>query len=235
MVSTTALVAHAAGAQLHAPAAAAAPATGTLPVDALECAPGMRIITITINSFFVYWNCGLAALVVGAGLRVGRRRSRRSPSPMLKGFFSGDIVIEGIPGATAIAVLLTSAWSSSHAHPPRGQWWPMGVTPPRARVVAQLAGPTPPGGSSTARAPENCSHAGTSTADGTTREQLFRRRQMATCGPAPPFAAQLHVHQPPPLLRSGFGRLPACEANGGTCCTTLARVSSQGGGDQGRT
>ncbi len=235
MVSTLALLARAAGAWPQPPAAANAQSTGTSPVDALKCAPGMRVITITINALVIYWNCALAMLVVGVGLRNGRRRSRRSPSPMLTGFFCGDLVITDSPGATAIAELLISTWYSSHAHPPRGQSWPMGVMPPRARVVAQLAGPTPTGGSLTTRAPKDCNHAGTSTADRITRGQPLRQGQAATCGPPPPVAALLHVRQPPHPLRSGFGRLSACEAIGNICCTTLARASSPGGGDQERT
>ncbi len=207
-------------------------APGPSPDVALDCAPGMLLITIIINSVIAYWTCRLAALGIGAVLE-GGRRSMRSPSLMLMGFFIGIIVFAGIPGATAIAVLLPST-RSSYARSHRGRRRPLGVTSPRARVVVHLAGPLPIGWVSIARALSSWLHAVSPTAEGAARVQPLRRERVAMCGPVPFLGAQLDVRPLHPLLRSGAGRLQARDANGGHCSTTLARASSPGGKDQER-
>ncbi len=108
LVSAPTTATSAAQAQVHAHADATAPAAGHSPVDALGNAPGTKLITIIINSLIADWTCKLDMLGIGVVLEVGRR-SRRSPSLMLTGFFCGNIVFVGIPGATAIAVQFTSA------------------------------------------------------------------------------------------------------------------------------
>ncbi len=75
----------------------------------MQRAAGTITITIDINSLVADWTCELGVLMDGAVRTGGRRRSRRSPTPMLLDFFSVDLLNAGILGATAIAVLLTSA------------------------------------------------------------------------------------------------------------------------------
>ncbi len=165
----------------EAPVRACVRATAWLPSlppdDAWDYAPGMSSFIIVINSLVAYWTCRLAALGMGAVL-VDGRRSRRSPSPLLMGFFIMIIVSADLPVATAIA-LMPLVTRFSHALNHLGRVRPLGVTSPRARVVTHLAGSTPTGGDLLPRALSYCSPVDASAADGLTREQPPRLERVA--------------------------------------------------------
>ncbi len=155
----------------------AAPPTSPPPDDAWDYAPGMISFIIVIVSLGAYWTCRLAALVAGAVLMVGRR-SRRSPSQLLLGFFIMLIVFTVLPVATAIAPLpLVSRLSHALFHLGRAR--PLGVSSPRARAVTHLAESTPAGVDSLPRTLRYCFPVDASAAIGLTREQPPRQARAA--------------------------------------------------------
>ncbi len=200
------------------------------PEDARDCAPGMISLIIIIMSLGSYWTCELAVLGLGAALEVGRR-SGRSPSPPLLGFFIVHLAATDLPNATAIASL-PPATRFSPALDHLGRARPLGVVSSRARAVMHLARSAPAGVDPTSRTSSNCFPVDSSAAFGLTREQSPRTARVATWGPGSSVVARLDVHLPHLLLRPVSARLAALGGDGGYCGTALARASSQGGQGQ---